>query len=151
MKLTKSNPKKPYCRTYNAKEFNDLLEKAGVGGWFDSSRRLFDQRFAVIGFEELNDRVTLALDMLKLDDLDPTAAYREDDADCDNYAWWIWSDVTKQWAREQHNAGALGFGSALLPGHELNIGVTDQGIQVWNYGVYTPNFDLSQITEVNFK
>jgi len=101
--------------------------------------------------EAINARVTVALPGIIDEGLDPQTAYDEDDADCDNYSMWIQSDVTKQWAKEKHGTGALAFGRALLDGHDLNIAVTTDGIHVWNYGMYVPDFDLSKVKEVEFK
>jgi hypothetical protein len=135
----------------NTKDLNARLYSKKIGGFLDRSRRLFDEEYADIDLDDMKSRVSSAVEKLRTEGLDPPLAYHEDDADCDNFALWIQSEVTKQWAKEKHNKGAIPFGPGLVPGHELNIGVTRQGIFAWNYGQFEPDFDLSKIKEVEFK
>ena len=137
-------------KTLSPGEIEKELDKAKVGGFFRKDR-LFDERFAALDFDDLNLRVRMVMLDLASEGFSPSEDYEADDADCDNWSLWIHSEVTKGWAKEKRNAGAIAFGRALVPGHDINIGVSNQGVHVWNYGMHAPDFDLSEIKEVEFK
>jgi hypothetical protein len=134
----------------NAKDLKTKLRSYGIGGFFGSGIRLFDKNYDVISFSEMDRMVSNAMGKLAKEGLDPYSDYSESIADCDNWSMWIQSEVTKAWALKMKHGNALAFGRCLVTGHDLNIGVTESGIKIWNYGQLTV-WDLKKIKEVEFK
>ena len=136
----------------DAESVKKILRNEGIGGFMGRGIRLFDHDFMSLPLSEIDSRCEDAMAKLAQEGL-TTEDYRENGVDCDNFALWIQSEVTKQWAidsKPKAKTPALLFGRAALPGHEINIAICEGNIFTWNYGqLFT--VDLKTIKEVEFK
>lgn len=133
-------------------ELKKTLRDNGIGGLFGRGLRVFDKEYHLPKFSDANNRVIRAVNQLAAKGL-PISAYRKDGVDCDNFAMWIQSLVTIDWAIERlafPDTPAYPLGTAIIPGHAINIAVCKDGIKTWNYGA-VHGFDLKTIKEVEFK
>ena len=132
---------------------SNILTDKGIGGFWGSGIRIKDRDFANASLEDADQRVGMAMQKLSDEGLVPQDDYAANGADCDNWAGWIWAEVSKQWAKEhegQESYPAYPLGSAWQPGHEFNCGVFDGQVHTWNYGQRV-EWDLNKIKEVEFK
>ena len=130
-----------------------VIRSAGAGGFMGRGIRLFDHEYHVPHFAWLNERIKIAMHLLAAKGFDPSAFYRDNGADCDNWAMWVQSEVTQMWAidhRSEVEIPALAFGRAALPGHEINVGVCVEGIKAWDYG-QPVEIDPKTIKEIELK
>jgi len=134
-------------------EIKKYLKSKGAGGFWGRGIRLFDEQYDIIHKADMDSMVSDSLEKLKSEGLDPYADYFRWIADCDNWTLWLQSEVSKAWAvknKDNTQARPLAFGRCLVPGHDLNIGITTEGVTIWNYGA-PYNIDLKTIKEVEFK
>jgi hypothetical protein len=135
------------------KQFEKRIRSYGIGKWFGRGIRLFDGDFELMPLVALYDGlVETSMAKLASEGLIPQRDYAENGADCDNWSFWIHSEVTKLWAKRHHGKKsfpAIAFGRCNVPGHELNLAFTERELVFWNYGQLT-QWDASTINEVEF-
>lgn len=139
--------------TVSADDLRKELRKLGIGGWMGRGLRLFDQQYALIPYVEMDAMVVSAMNKLDNEGLIPSEDYATDGGDCDNWTLWVQAEVTKSWSLKHQGLSqypALAFGRCMVPGHDINIGITASGPYVWNYGTVTA-WNLKSLTEVEFK
>lgn len=120
--------------------------------------RAYDRNIHIPHFADMKRRVKMAMQSLELQGLVPSEDYAKAGADCDNWATWIWTEVSKQWSKEhegqdEYPAYAFGWADGANPNgqqHEFNVGVCVEGEYVWDYGMLA---DIKEYTidEVTFK
>lgn len=132
------------------KELKKILRAAGIGGMFGGIR-LFDGEYDYPTADDMRGRVRKGMETLEGFGYVPSRDYSEYGADCENSAKWLQAIVTFKWYldnRGEKSFPAYPFGTAILPGHAINIGVTQSGLLFFNYGELTTTPET--IKEVEF-
>ena len=132
----------------NHKELKKILRNEGIGNWYGGIR-LFDGEYAYPTRFDMLQRVNWAVKTLAELGYVPSTDYAEFGADCDSSSKWLQAVVNFKWYLENKGLKsfpAYPFGTAILPGHAINLGVTQEGIIYFDYGQVMPRPD--KITEV---
>jgi hypothetical protein len=135
------------------KQFEKRIRSYGIGKWLGRGIRLFDKSYEILPLVNFYDIIVeTAMTKLESDGLIPQRDYAENGADCDNFSFWIQSEVTKIWAKRhsgKKSFPAIAFGRCIVPGHAMNLAFTERELAFWNYGQLV-NWDASEISEVEF-
>lgn len=116
---------------------------------FNEPRRIFDREFHLPTAEDARERVRKAMESLEGQGLVPADDYAASGADCENWALWITSYVTMQWAIEHQ-------GEKSFPAYPIGqvVGQSNRGQHAWNCVVCQDRiltFDYGQEVNVTWK
>jgi hypothetical protein len=134
-------------------EVAKALRKAGVGGFFGTGLELLDRDYTILHFAKLNQMIKTGLDALAIKGFVAERDYEKEIEDCENYAVWLWTEVSQQYVLANRGKGikkGLAYGWSDTPGHALTCGLCVEGVCVWNYGIYKPDFDIKAIKKIRF-
>ena len=134
-------------------EVKRALRKEGVGGFFGAGLSLPDRDFSILHFAKLNQMVKAGVFNLAVKGFVADVNYRKEIEDCENYANWLWSEVNQQYVLENRGTDikkGLAYGFAATSDHALTAGLCVEGVCVWNYGVYEPDFNIKSIDIIRF-